>query len=226
MKTIIKAISFLFGAALIAVVIWLGFLTANNQSPQLVAVFGIASALVAPIGLALIGYVFTSNDPAVINRLAKVPEIEKLIAEANSQEEKIRLLEKQKEQLAEIIQFETRRQSLINRKEANQREAIRLLDELKAIEEELSNLNITLNENVEIAAELEALRERIDARQHGDIIFAIGGTSFRLDAKLIRSIPSGWLIYDTLQLIKKLTDWVTAKYKQLVAKRNHEQNSQ
>ena len=224
MKAFIKVISFLFGIALLGAVIWLGFLTAKNQSPQLVAVFGIASAIVAPIGLALIGYVFTANDQAVINRLAKVPEIEKLIAEAKSQEEKIRLLEKQKEQLAEIIQLETRRQSLINRKESNEREAIRLLDELKAIEAELSNLDITVNQNQEVAAALRALRERVDARRRKDIIFTLGTLSFSIGPDYFRGFPSGWLIYDTLILSQKLSDWIILQINRLAKKRDHQKS--
>lgn len=211
MKIFVKAILFLLGVAIIGAVIWLGFLTANNQSPKLVAIFGIASAVIAPIGLTLIGYIFTANDQDVINRLAKVPEIEKLITEASSQEEKIRLLEKQKQQLAEIIQFEARRQSLVNRKETNEREAVRLLDELMAIDTELSNLEINVSENKEIAEALDTLRKRIAARQRGDIIVTLGKRSFIFDSGSLRETPSGLIIYNILRLISKILTRLTDK---------------
>jgi hypothetical protein len=159
--------------------------------------------VVAPIGFVLIGYAFTSNHEEVVSRLAKVPEIEKLIAEAQSQEEKIQLLEKQKQQLAAVVQFEAKRQSLINRKETNEREAIRLLNELKAIDAELSELNITEGKNKEIEEELYALRERIAARQRGDIIFTIGGRIFVLESDIIRSLPWGEVVYGMMKLVTK-----------------------
>jgi hypothetical protein len=206
-------------------VIWLGYLTTNNQSPYFVAIFGIASAVVTPIGLAAIGYAFKSNDQEVIKHLAKVPEIEKLIAEANSQEEKIKLLEKQKQQLAEIIQFEARRQFLLNRKEINEREAIRLLGELTAIDAELSDLNITVSENKDIAEEISLLYERIVARQRGDIVFKLGSFSFVLETDLIRDLPLGWLVYDYLMIGRKFMDWLNSEIKHLVDKRNQRKNS-
>jgi len=224
MKTFIKVFSFLFGVIAISAVIWIGYLTANNPSPQLVAIFGIASAVIAPVGFALIGYSFKSNEQDVIKHLAKVPEIEKLIAEANSQEEKIRLLEKQKQQLAEIIQFESRRQALINRKETNEREAIRLLEELTAIDAELSNLSITVNENKEIAEELNSLHERIIARQRGDIVFEIGKIRFVLETDLIRGLPWGWSLYNYLMLSRKFANWLSSEVKRLVEKRNNHRN--
>lgn len=225
MKIVLKVISFLFGLALIGAVIWLGYLTANNQSPTLVALFGIAAALAAPAGLALIGYVFSSNDHEIISRLSKVPEIEKLITEAQSQEEKIRLLEKQKQQLAEIIQFEARRQSLINRKETNEREAVRLLEELKAIETELFKLNITIEENEEIAEVLHSLHERISARQRNAFVFSFGNTSFSLDYDILRRLPMGDILFIALKINKALVDLIEAKLRPLIEKwnRNKEQ---
>lgn len=215
----------MLGIVTLGAVIWLGYLTANNSTPQIVAVFGIASAIGAPIGFALIGYAFTSSEQEIIHRLAKVPEIEKLITEANSQEEKIWLLEKQKQQLAEIIQFEAKRQTLVNRKENNERDAVRLLNELIAIDAELSILNITVNKNKEVAEALNALHERIDAHQRGAIVFTLGDRTFVVEAEFIRSLPWGVLIYYAIRFNQQFTNWATSEVEQIIEKRNHSKKS-
>lgn len=68
-------------------VVKLGILSGTDST--FVVWFGIASAIAAPIGLSLLGYVFSRSDVDLIQRLAKVPQIEDLVAEAESQEEKV-----------------------------------------------------------------------------------------------------------------------------------------
>lgn len=215
MKTVLRIVTFLLGSVAVGSVIWLGYQTAINQSPQLVAFFGIASAIAAPLGFILIGYAFQSNDQETIKRLAKVPEIERLINEAKSQEEKIRLLEQQKSQLTDIVMFEARMQTLTVRKESLEKEGIRVLDELRAIEEELYSLNARLNIDEAVKAELEQLHQRIEARQRGDIIFSLGRRSVIIEGNIIRNLPWPWdvLFYDTLRVLSRMMDELSSHKK-------------
>ncbi|AFY37488.1 hypothetical protein Lepto7376_1120 [[Leptolyngbya] sp. PCC 7376] len=77
--------------------------------------FGISAAIVAPIGLTLLGYTISRDDSEMINNLSKVPEIEKLINQAKTEEEKIQVLEEERAKLTEIIRIEARRQATLDR---------------------------------------------------------------------------------------------------------------
>jgi hypothetical protein len=191
---LMKILALLLGVAAIGLVVWLGILTTNSQSKQLVAVFGIASAIIAPLGLALVGHAFRRNDGKVIERLAKVPEIEKLIIEASSQEERIRLLEKQKQQLTSIVLSEAKRQSLVTQKEALERDAVRVLNELQAIDLELSSITDAEGDNKDIVQEIQMLRERLAARQRGDLILTFGRKDYSFEV-FVQAVPGLTLIY-------------------------------
>ena len=98
----IAAASLAFG--LLAGVVHLGILSGRDNS--FVVWFGIASAIVAPIGLALFGYALSPADRDLVQRLAKVPEIERLVEQAKTQEEKVRALEAEEARLAEVIRLD------------------------------------------------------------------------------------------------------------------------
>ena len=59
----------------------------SGKDNRFVVWFGIASATAAPTGLALLGYAISRSDDEIIQQLAKVPEIERLIEQAKTQEE-------------------------------------------------------------------------------------------------------------------------------------------
>jgi hypothetical protein len=227
MKTILRVVTFLLGSIAISAVMWLGYQTAINQSPQLVAIFGVAAAIAAPLGFILIGYAFQSNDQETIKRLAKVPEIERLINEAKSQEEKIRLLEQQKSQLSDIVMFEVRRQALTVRKESLEKEGIRVLDELRAIAEELYSLNAQVNIDGAVKTELEQLRQRIEARQRGDIIFSLGRRSLILEGDIIRNLPWPWyiLFYEILRMLSHVVDELSSQLKKRESRKNRKNSA-
>jgi hypothetical protein len=74
---ILKRLAALFLAiALIGGVVYLGILSGKNA--MLVPWFGIAAALVAPVGLSLLTYVFSASDAELVRELSKVPKIEEL----------------------------------------------------------------------------------------------------------------------------------------------------
>jgi len=208
MKYLLRGLAFLFGVAALLAVVWLGYQTAIDPSPKLVAAFGVASAIVAPIGFVLISYAFKSED--LVAKLSKVPEIEKLIAEAQTHEEKIRLLEKQRQQLAEVVRLEARRQSLLDQKNTLEKNAVRTLEELKATNEELSILDVQIAENAEIAEELDAVRERLSARRRGDAVFTFGKHQFFVSSRILEGVPWGALIYEILKSIARIV-WYLQK---------------
>jgi hypothetical protein len=175
----------LLGIAFIAGVVYLGFL--SGRDPAFVIWFGIASAVLAPIGLALAGYAMTPGNQDVIQRLARVPEIERLVEEAKTAEERVRLLEAERARLIDVVQLESRRRAIKDRKESLERDAVRALDELRALDEE----ERTLGEKIQASPVQEAiqqLHERVKARQSGDPVLRIGSRSYRIHRDLILGI--------------------------------------
>ena len=174
----------LIGISLLILVYYLG--VKSVQDTNYVLWFGLASAIAAPIGLGLIGYSIKRQD--VLSELAKVPEIEKLTKEAKSQEEKIALLAKERANLAEIIKLESRRQALINRKELLENDGARIFEEIRLVEQEMKQLQITTEESI-VTKELKMLHERIKAKEKGNIIIRIGSREFTLDRRFTYSFP-------------------------------------
>ena len=85
-----RALAALLALAALAGVVYLGILSGKHA--KFVVWFGIASAIAAPLGLSLLAYAVFRGDREVIEGLSKVPEIARLISEAKTQEERIRLL--------------------------------------------------------------------------------------------------------------------------------------
>jgi len=174
----------LFGAGLIASVVWLGLKTRDD--PSLVIWFGLASAILTPLGFAAIGYALSASNRQVLERLSRVPQIADLIAAAKTQEEKIHLLEQERSRLLEVVQYEARKQSLDTRKGSLERDAVRILGELEAIDAELSDLKI---DSTPVTEEIQRLQARLHARQKGDLVFRIGSYDFILEREMFLSIP-------------------------------------
>lgn len=181
-----KVLAILVGLGLLGLVYKLGVMSLTD--PSYVLYFGLASAIIAPVGLSLIGYSFKRNDQHVLAELAKVPEIDKLTKEAKSQEEKIALLEQERAKLAEIVRLEARKQALSNRKELLESDAVRILEELRLVDEEITQLDRTV-EASSVTEEVRQLQERIEARKKGDIVVRLGSRYFVLTRRLINSLP-------------------------------------
>jgi len=72
-----KIISALIATGLITGTVYLGIQSGKDN--RFVIWFGIAAAIAAPVGLNLFTYAFSRSDREIIQQLAKVPEIERLI---------------------------------------------------------------------------------------------------------------------------------------------------
>jgi hypothetical protein len=176
------------GIFLIGATILLGI--HSGKDSRFVVWFGLASAIAAPLGLAQLASIFNRWDSEIITRLAKVPEIEKLMNEARTQEEKIQLLEEERLRLADIVRFESRRQAILDRIDSLERDATRILDELAFLDREV----VIFDENVgksPASSEIRQLRERVKARNDGDVIIRLGARSYRIDRDIVKALPFG-----------------------------------
>jgi Rad3-related DNA helicase len=191
----------LFGLLLIAPVVWLGL--ASTSAPVFVPWFGIASAILAPIGLAMIGMAFRSPNTDVLARLSKVPEIEKLISEAKTQEEKVRLLQEERSKLLETIKFETRRSALMARKESLETDAARVVEQLRATTEEIEKLDSSLTGS-SVSHEVRELERMLEAKRQGAVIgFKIRGRYYTIDLRMFDYLPYSKILTEALTLVAR-----------------------
>lgn len=188
MRILMKLSAAVFALALLGGVIYLGILSGKDN--KFVVWFGIASAIVAPLGLALFGYAISPSNRDLIQRLSKVPEIERLVQEAKTHEEKVRVLEAERERLAEIVRLESRRQAIRDRNESLERDAMRILEELDSLDEELKLLDEQIGESA-ASEEIRRLRDRLKAREEGDVILRLGSKVYRIDRDIIKATPFG-----------------------------------
>lgn len=161
-----KLLFFIIGLGLIAVVVFLGMKAAKN--PSFVVWFGLSAAILAPIAFAVISYGFSTDERRLFKELAKVPEIDKLIKEAKTKEEKIALLEQERARLDEIIQVEARRQMLTAKQDSLEKEILRVLNDYKAVEDELKIMDIKIDESPAFQ-EIERIQQRIKDRRKGKV---------------------------------------------------------
>ena len=185
------------GIACIYAVIALGFKTQTNQS--LIVWFGLASAILAPIGLASIGYGISFRERETLEKLSKVPEIEQLLNKAKSVEEKKQLLERERKDLAKIVEFESRKQALHARQLSLENDGIRIIKEIEAVEVELMGIEKGFQSSF-AKEEIERLHKRIQARMEGDIVIPIGSQYIILERKMFDLLPYGRFMYSSLSV--------------------------
>ncbi|HTC95967.1 MAG TPA: hypothetical protein VK699_21175 [Terriglobales bacterium] len=188
MKVLLRLSAALLALVLLAGVVYLGILSGRDN--KFVVWFGIASAIVAPVGLALLGYALTRSNSELIQRLAQVPEIEHLVAEAKTQEEKVRVLEAEEARLVEIIQLESRRQAARDRTESLERDGVRIIQELDSLAEEMRFIDNSIGKSI-ASEEIERLRQRVRARERGDVILRFGTRTYAIDHDIITALPFG-----------------------------------
>ncbi len=145
---------------LIACVILLGgvlFLAVISYTqPWYIVPYGIACAFFPQLIFTIIGVLFVRDDKKVLRQLAKVPEIQSLINKATSTEERIKVLEEERKNLDEVINFEAKRRTLLAQKEIYEVEGNKVLNELSRIDGDLSILESQKNEKSEVTKKLLA----------------------------------------------------------------------
>lgn len=175
MKRIISAI---IGAFLIGIVIWLGVKSGSDS--KYIVPFGLTSVLIAPMGLSALGYSIKRKDDT-LQKLANISQIDELIEQAETEEEKIRRLKKEKDVLLDYIKNETKRISKIERKKILEADAKRILDEYKEVVGELnivSNMEIDLEDVSEEIQELYSIQNKdsreVDNNEQGSKLVVLG----------------------------------------------------
>lgn len=139
-----RIILLLIGVVLVIIVVFLGIKSANNNI--FVVPFGLACALVAPVGISCITGVFNVGNNETLKKLLKVPQIDELIQKAETQEEKIKLLEEERRQLSNIVKYETLKYAALERKKHLEVEAENILKEYEKVEKEICELNLQKKE--------------------------------------------------------------------------------
>lgn len=139
-----KIFLFLFGFILIIIVVFLGIKSASNST--FVVPFGLACALIAPVGISCITSVFNIGSNDTLKKLLKIPEIDKLIQKAETQEEKIKLLEEERRQLSNIVKYETLKYAALERRKYLEIEAENILKEYEKVENEIQRYKFETKE--------------------------------------------------------------------------------
>lgn len=198
-----KTIYIAIGLLLIGIVVYLGIKTTENTS--LVVWFGLASAIVVPIGLAMIGYGFRTDELKLFQELSKVPEIGQLIEKAKTQEEQISLLEHERNRLSEIIKIEARRLTLLSTKDRIEFDINKILKEYNATAEELKLIDEKIEESPAVV-EMKKIQERINERTRGRIIVLklFGKELVIPERKIIGDSPLDLFLLLSLRSFEKL----------------------
>ena len=152
------------GILLAGVVIWLGIKTASSHpAPVLVALFGIAAALLGPTSITFMTDAFSSRRNKALEQLAKAGEVEQRVARATTIEQKVRTLEEEQNRLATVIRFEARRLLLEARHEM-------LKAELGQVAQRIDQI---VNEMDEVSHEQEMLGEQSKASSFEKDVFEV-----------------------------------------------------
>jgi hypothetical protein len=166
--------------AFIGVSVYLGIRAAAD--PGFVIWFGLATAILAPAAFQLIAIALVPTDTTLMRRLSSVPRIEELMAQAETEQERVRVLEDERARLAEIIRLEARRESLAQRHEGLLEDAARLLVDLETVEAEQAALSHEVGDGAALP-EIEALRGRLAARRRGDLVLSFRGREYIVDPR-------------------------------------------
>ncbi|MBD3866486.1 MAG: hypothetical protein IFK94_00010 [Acidobacteria bacterium] len=132
-----------------------------------------------------------------------MPDIQKLIEKADSEKERIQLLKQQREQLEEVIRYESRRQVLLARREQFQEDGVQLLTDLESVDAELSAIDDSVAGSP-FRDEIAQLQDRLEARREGSVVLQFGSRHLTLDRDLVLGLPFGRIILFNLRTIQSL----------------------
>ncbi|MCK5108704.1 MAG: hypothetical protein KAR25_03350 [Methanosarcinales archaeon] len=151
----------------------------------------------------------------ILNALSKVPQIEKKIDEAKTTEEKIKVLEEEKEKLLEYIEIESKRMFLIKRLEDiderlkdGYKHLTPLLNEIDILENELNQINDSYSSSISLK-EIEKIRDRIEAKREGKLFLKIGGKEYEIATEYLNFYPPFLLEFTNayIKLLNKILTW-------------------
>ena len=126
------------GILAIGAIIYTGFLSFTDENGYLTILYGIVTAVLAPVAISLIQWAFTKTDKT-LEELKKVPAIQQLLDEVRRYETEVKKLKDERHQLLEIVQEESKLFMLQERKASLEMSA-------KNINEEISEINALIKE--------------------------------------------------------------------------------
>ncbi len=216
-----RILALVLGFVLLVVLYLVGKNSADFPTAASVIWFGLASAILAPIGLGLLGYSILGSDRDELSKLTKVTEIERLINQAETEEEKLERLQDERRQLDTIIRFEVERRTLEARKESLEKMAEDTLEELQTIDQQLHDLGIKVEQGV-TGEQIKQLQERIDAIANDDVIFRFGTKQILIRKKLLTNIP---FYGDSFLYTFRLFASMNAEVNKLITRRYNDQET-
>jgi vacuolar-type H+-ATPase subunit I/STV1 len=194
-----KILSFFTGLLLISAIVCSGYYTVHHNS--FVIWFGVITALLTPFAMEAILYPFKSGDKKMLQNLAKVSEINKLIKKAEDKETKVRQLETQLRQLDQLIAYESKRRTLEAEKAIYLFQAQNALKGLDKVQGEIAALT---SEKQQLPEELVALQKQLERGGPNDIELLIGTKTFVLRQKDFDGISIyGTFVFELFRLIQK-----------------------
>jgi len=166
-----KAFIFLIGILLLGTVVFTGYYTTSH--PTFVIWFGLVTAILMPFAIEALIYPFRTNDKdkKLMRALSTVPEIHKLIEEANDKASQIKALKKQQDELENLIAYESRRRTLIVEREIYLFQGRTALDGINKVDRQLEELAA---EAMAFPDELNALLEFVKQEEPDAISFKVG----------------------------------------------------
>lgn len=186
---ILKIISYVLALLLLILVVILHYLVTKGKISIDVYTLGIAISI--PFAILFLQFGRSIKAESTINELSKVPQIEKMIDEAKTKEEKIKVLEEEKEKLLEYIEIESKRMFLIKRLEDiderlkdGYKPLIPLLNEIDILENELKQINDSYSSSISLK-EIAKIRDRIEAKREGKLFLKIGKREFEINTKIL-----------------------------------------
>jgi hypothetical protein len=192
-----KFLSFFFGLALLGAIIYTGYYTVSH--PGFVIWFGVTTAILAPLAFEFLLLPFRTKDNKLIKELSKVPQIEKLIKEAEDNELKVRLLEQQREELDKLISYESQRRSLLAEQQIFILQGEVALKGLESVNHSLEELTA---EKHLLPESLQPLLLKIERGETADIPFTFNGKQYALKKRHFALFPAyGNLAYELVRII-------------------------
>lgn len=200
-----KILPIIIGLILIGFSVWLYFLA--NEDNSYILLFGLGTAILIPLGMSILNYVFNSPNRQVnekLSELSKISDIQKLLEQAKTAEEKLEILKIEYESLEKNLKFNSEKISLELRRKDLIKKARQIINELDEIDLYLIEIDNNLK-GFKIPEEIQLLRERVFTKQVAVIkvynkTFVINKSSLVPFSPLF---PFSDLMYDCLKVIEK-----------------------
>jgi hypothetical protein len=167
-----KLLLIVLGVVLLISVIVLGILA--SKDPSYVIWFGLSAAILAPLAFVVFGHALKGNDHEILAQLSKVPQVRELMDKARSEEDRIKILEAERDRLDETIRVEARRQMLSESRSQLEKELDEKIKQYDATLAELRNLEQDIASSP-VRQEIDRVRERLSERKKGRVIVIHAG---------------------------------------------------